>query len=114
MAEESSVLDLLERLADIRDQGLLTEEEFAIQKAHILDSSSANVPTSESDDAEDEESVRYDLSEYSSEERASLGEYLEQNDFRHTWDANGITISSDDRPALEEFFMNHLNADVED
>ena len=35
-AQEVDVVSQLERLADLKDQGILTEEEFAAQKAKLL------------------------------------------------------------------------------
>ena len=35
-AGESSVLDQLKQLGELKDQGILTEEEFAAQKAKLL------------------------------------------------------------------------------
>ena len=35
-AQEVDVASQLERLADLKDQGILTEEEFAAQKAKLL------------------------------------------------------------------------------
>jgi len=37
-AEQVDVIDQLKRFADLRDQGILTEEEFAAQKAKLLGS----------------------------------------------------------------------------
>jgi hypothetical protein len=36
-AQPSDVVSQLERLADLRDQGVLTDEEFALQKEKLLD-----------------------------------------------------------------------------
>jgi putative oligomerization/nucleic acid binding protein len=35
-AEGPDVIDQLKRFAELRDQGILTEEEFAVQKAKLL------------------------------------------------------------------------------
>jgi len=37
-ADQVDVIDQLKRFADLRDQGILTEEEFAAQKAKLLGS----------------------------------------------------------------------------
>jgi hypothetical protein len=38
VADQVDVVDQLKRFADLRDQGILTEEEFAAQKAKLLGS----------------------------------------------------------------------------
>jgi Short C-terminal domain len=38
VAEQVDVVDQLKRFAELRDQGILTEEEFAAQKAKLLGS----------------------------------------------------------------------------
>ena len=38
VADQVDVIDQLKRFADLRDQGILTEEEFAAQKAKLLGS----------------------------------------------------------------------------
>lgn len=35
-ADQGDVIDQLKRFAELRDQGILTEEEFAAQKARLL------------------------------------------------------------------------------
>jgi hypothetical protein len=103
-----SIADELEKLANLRDRGILTEEEFDTQKSLALGTSSHPEPSYLQDSDEHEESdaslddtTTYDMSEYSFNERTALNNRLVESAVPYSWEGDSLTIYTADSALFE-------------
>ncbi|HUC36937.1 MAG TPA: SHOCT domain-containing protein [Acidimicrobiales bacterium] len=80
MRDEPFIADELAKLADLRDRGILTDEEFAQQKSILLN------------DREVDFDVRYDMSANSAQEIDALTRYLNDAGIEYVWDENELVL----------------------